>query len=181
MSELYRNYTINASGDDPWVDREINLLKAITDKLPTESGNLVVSGVHKHSRLYTPNGLGMIAESVNDSGLILSGKAPYQTLFNITQEDTDGGRESKLLFQGKQSGGEDSVLATIEGSHSGTSDDTTAREEHEYPEEIAAKNSGYFEVLTQYEKDRWVDFCVDADMEFRDQKNPHDDDELPVV
>ena len=62
-----------------------------------------------------------------------------------------------------------------------SSGDTSKREENQYPEEISAKKSGYFEVLTQYEKDRWVDYCVDAKMEFRDQKNPHDDDELPVL
>jgi hypothetical protein len=65
--------------------------------------------------------------------------------------------------------------------HSRTSDDKSKREERDYPEEMAAKKSGYFEVLTQYERDRWVDYSVEADMEFRDQKNPHEDDELPVV
>lgn len=55
------------------------------------------------------------------------------------------------------------------------------REEHEYPTGEAAKQKGYFEVLSQYEKDRWVDFSVDADLEFRDTKNPHEDGELPVI
>jgi hypothetical protein len=55
------------------------------------------------------------------------------------------------------------------------------REQEAYPSASPAKKSGYFEVVTQYEKDRWVDFCVDADMEFRDITNPHDNDELPVV
>jgi len=58
---------------------------------------------------------------------------------------------------------------------------TSKREEDQYPDAIAAKGMGYFEVLTQYEKDRWVDFCVDADMEFRDIKNPHENKEIPVV
>jgi hypothetical protein len=57
----------------------------------------------------------------------------------------------------------------------------TAREEHEFPEEVAAKNSGKFKVISMYEKDRWIDYCVDADMEFRDQKNPHDNGELPIA
>jgi hypothetical protein len=35
--------------------------------------------------------------------------------------------------------------------------------------------------LTQYEGDRWVDLCVDADLDFRDQKNPHENGELPVT
>ena len=58
---------------------------------------------------------------------------------------------------------------------------TSQREEDQYPEPIAADKMGYFEVLSQFEKDRWIDFCVDADMEFRDIKNPHENGELPVV
>jgi hypothetical protein len=45
------------------------------------------------------------------------------TLKNNTHEDTDGGRESTLIFQGEQSGGEISTLAEIQASHDGTSDD----------------------------------------------------------
>jgi hypothetical protein len=55
------------------------------------------------------------------------------------------------------------------------------RELEAYPSASPASKSGYFEIVTQYEKDRWVDFCVDADLEFRDIDNPHDNDELPVV
>lgn len=58
---------------------------------------------------------------------------------------------------------------------------TSKREEDQYPKGDAAKQKGYFEVLTQYEGDRWVDFSVDADKEFRDIKNPQDNGELPVV
>jgi hypothetical protein len=57
----------------------------------------------------------------------------------------------------------------------------SAREVHEYSDEVAAKNSGYFEVLSMYERDRWVDFSTDAQLEFRDKKNPHENGELPVV
>jgi len=55
------------------------------------------------------------------------------------------------------------------------------RELDQYPDALAARGAGYFEVLTQFEGDRWVDFCVDADTTFRDQANPHDNGELPVV
>jgi len=61
------------------------------------------------------------------------------------------------------------------------SDEKSRREDTAYPTSEEAKSKGYYEVLTQYEGDRWVDFCTDADMEFRDIKNPHDDGELPVV
>ena len=45
------------------------------------------------------------------------------TLKNETSEDTDGGRESIVTFQGTQSGSEISTLAQIQASHDGTSDD----------------------------------------------------------
>ena len=45
------------------------------------------------------------------------------TLKNDTEQDTDGGRASKIIYQGEQSGGEISTLAEIEASHDGTSDD----------------------------------------------------------
>ena len=45
------------------------------------------------------------------------------TLKNATEEDTDGGRESTIIFKGEQSGGEISTLAEIEASHDGTADD----------------------------------------------------------
>jgi hypothetical protein len=59
--------------------------------------------------------------------------------------------------------------------------DKSQREQNAYPSGSPASKSGYFEVVTQYEKDRWVDFCVDAELEFRDIDNPHENDELPVV
>jgi hypothetical protein len=52
------------------------------------------------------------------------------------------------------------------------------RVEDKYPDQAP---DGYYEILTRYERDRWVDVCTDADMEFRDQKNPHEDDDLPLV
>lgn len=48
------------------------------------------------------------------------------TLKNDTHEDTDGGRASKIIYQGEQSGGEISTLAEIEASHDGTADDEKA-------------------------------------------------------
>ena len=62
-----------------------------------------------------------------------------------------------------------------------SAEEKSQRELNTYPSDSPAKKSGYFEVITQYEKDRWVDFCVDAQLEFRDIPNPHDDDDLPLV
>ena len=45
------------------------------------------------------------------------------TLKNETPEDTDGGRESIVTFQGTQSGSEITTLAQIQASHDGASDD----------------------------------------------------------
>lgn len=53
----------------------------------------------------------------------VDGTAPYITLKNSTHEDTDGGRESRIIFEGEQSGGEISTLARIQASHDGTADD----------------------------------------------------------
>jgi len=44
-------------------------------------------------------------------------------LHNAVQEDTDGGRESRIRAYGEQSGGERTTLGYIEFSHDGTSDD----------------------------------------------------------
>ncbi len=49
--------------------------------------------------------------------------APTVTLHNTTHEDTEGGREGQILFKGEQSGGEETTIAKIQGSHDGTSDD----------------------------------------------------------
>ena len=49
--------------------------------------------------------------------------SPYITLHNSTHEDSDGGRESRLIARGEQTGGEESVLGYMEFAHDGTSDD----------------------------------------------------------
>lgn len=53
----------------------------------------------------------------------IDSSVPYVTIKNSTQEDTDGGRESRVIFEGEQSGGEISSLAQIEVSHDGVADD----------------------------------------------------------
>lgn len=61
---------------------------------------------------------------IDDSGNVDIGHETTELkLKNTTHEDTDGGRESKITFQGEQSGGEQSVLAQIQASHDGASDD----------------------------------------------------------
>mgnify|MGYP003116436888 CR=1 FL=1 len=48
---------------------------------------------------------------------------PEVTIINNTHEDSDSGREGKVIFKGQQSGGEESTLAEIEAHHHGSSDD----------------------------------------------------------
>jgi hypothetical protein len=64
-----------------------------------------------------------IYESSPDTLIHMSGTQPYFTLQNTTHEDIDDGRESKFLFKGEQSGGEETTLAEIRTSHDGATDD----------------------------------------------------------
>ncbi|PCI28450.1 hypothetical protein COB55_03855, partial [Candidatus Wolfebacteria bacterium] len=65
-----------------------------------------------------------IGTSTPGSLLEIYSTAPYITLNNSTAEDSEGGRESKLIFDGIQSGGEAATLGEIEVNHSGTGDNT---------------------------------------------------------
>ncbi|OQB07048.1 MAG: hypothetical protein BWY21_01772 [Parcubacteria group bacterium ADurb.Bin216] len=60
-------------------------------------------------------------------------------------------------------------------------EDKDARESKDYPSTQVAKNTGFFEVLSMYERDKWTDYVTDADLVIREMKNPHDNGELPVV
>jgi len=69
----------------------------------------------------------MVTQGYVDDGLaanhLISNIAPALTLLNEEKEDTNGGRESKVIFRGTQSGGEESTLGEIEFYHHGASDD----------------------------------------------------------
>ncbi len=64
-----------------------------------------------------------IGEVAPGTQVEVNGAEPYITIKNSTEEDTDGGRESRIIFEGEQSGGEISTLAQIEVSHDGAVDD----------------------------------------------------------
>jgi hypothetical protein len=73
-------------------------------------------------------------------------------------------------------------LKDISGDKSGRdSKDKSQRELNEYPSETEAKGRGYYSVWSMFERDRWVDYVPAADEILRDTKNPHDNDELPIV
>ena len=64
-----------------------------------------------------------VGETAPGTQVEVNGDEPYITIKNSTEEDTDGGRESKIIFEGEQSGGEISTLGQIEVSHDGADDD----------------------------------------------------------
>jgi len=61
--------------------------------------------------------------TVNAQDITATDTTPEVTIVNSTHEDTDGGREGKVIFKGQQSGGEETTLAEIQSSHDGTADD----------------------------------------------------------
>ena len=67
----------------------------------------------------TNNRLG-IGTAAPGTQLQLEGSAPYITLKNDTSENSDGGCESKIIFEDHAN----VSLAQIQGSHDGSSDDT---------------------------------------------------------
>lgn len=80
----------------------------------------------------------------------------------------------------------DSIIETLKkqsgSKHSRSSEEMSSREIHATPQgSEPAKGSGFFEVLSMYEGDRWVDYVKDADKVLRDRENPNKDGELPVA
>jgi len=70
------------------------------------------------------SGVGLVNTTLGSvQDLTATDASPEVTLINSTHEDTDGGREGKVIFKGQQSGGEESTLAEIQASHDGTADD----------------------------------------------------------
>jgi hypothetical protein len=55
------------------------------------------------------------------------------------------------------------------------------REDDQYPEPVAANKSGFFSIISMYEKDRWVDYVPFSGKVIRDEENPHQNGELPVT
>ena len=64
-----------------------------------------------------------IGDSAPGTTLQLKGTAPYVTLQNSTSENSDGGCEAKIIFEDHAN----VALAQVEGSHSGSSDDTKGK------------------------------------------------------
>ncbi len=86
----------------------------ITNGLTVDTDTLVV--------IDATNRVG-IEEPDPETLLEMTSTVPYLTLHNNTEEDTDGGRESRINFKGEQSGAEETTLVRIEASHDGAVDD----------------------------------------------------------
>lgn len=87
------------------IDKDGNLTNYVD-----ESGNNII-GTHRAETKLTVSGTG------NSDDL------PYLTLVNTTDEDTDSGRETRVIFKGNN-GGSYHELVRLEGSHLGIGDDT---------------------------------------------------------
>lgn len=78
-----------------------------------------------------------------------------------------------------------SIVAKLEKKAGDKGDRDTneqsVREQTQFTNTDPVKGKGFYEVLSMYEKDRWVDYVVAADEILRDAKNPHDNEELPIV
>ena len=73
-----------------------------------------------------PTGNVGILELAPETLLEMTSTVPYLTLHNSTEENSDGGRESRINFKGEQgapSAGTETTLARIEASHDGAADD----------------------------------------------------------
>jgi hypothetical protein len=118
-----------AAGDDV-------VTASSSDVVINEGGNNLdvrIEGQNNSALLFTDASTDRVGIGVSDPGTFveIASEAPYVTIRNSTQEDNDGGRESKFIFEGEQSGGEISTLAEIgafhQGVNGGSSDDQKGR------------------------------------------------------
>ena len=123
---------------------QLKFVAAGDDVVTASSSNVVINegGNNLDVRIEGQNNLALLCTDastdrvgigVSDPGTFVEivSTAPYVTIRNSTQEDNDGGRESKVIFEGEQSGGEISTLAEIgafhQGVNGGSSDDQKGR------------------------------------------------------
>jgi hypothetical protein len=112
------------------------------------------------------------AISLEDSDYVIVRTYRPLSWFRSLKSDGEFKNLSKVIAKLEKTAGDKSQTQINEGSK---------REENDYPKGKEAHGKGYYEVLSMYEKDRWVDFVTSADTVIRDIENPHENDELPVV
>jgi hypothetical protein len=91
MSWTYRDYTGNDYLEEPWYDREIDLFKAIIDKLPA-SGDTMVTTEHTHSKLVAGDGDPDPAVLCDATGNLIvgTGIASADSLLHVYRGDSSG-------------------------------------------------------------------------------------------
>ena len=117
---------------------QLKFVAAGDDVITASSSNVVINeggnnldvrieGQNNSALLCTDASTDRVGIGVSNPGTFVEivSTAPYVTIRNSTQEDNVDGRESKVIFEGEQSGGEISTLAQIEASHT-TSNDNQA-------------------------------------------------------
>ena len=119
---------------------QLKFVAAGDDVVTASSSNVVINeggnnldvrieGQNNSALLCTDASTDRVGIGVSDPGTLVEivSEAPYVTIRNSTQEDNDGGRESKVIFEGEQSGGEISTMAEIGAFHQGVNDDQKGR------------------------------------------------------
>ena len=89
------------------------------EKDSSNNTNFLTDNTTRVSILHA-NGYVGIGETTPGTLLQLKGSDPHLTLQNSTAENTDGGCESKIIFEDHAN----VTLAQIQASHDGTADDT---------------------------------------------------------
>lgn len=200
MNQLPQGKTIAISKNDEGASK---LMRIILDKYVIPNANsqfdfLTKSRlIDRYSNIYG-NAFALIDWNVNKNGYV----GPDMWLLNIRDVFPQVGAVSIddsdyiivrtwkpiSFFEGlAKNEGYKNVSSIVEKLKKQTGDkegldskDQSARD-IQNPPLTAAKHGGYFEVFSQYEKDRWVDYVPSAHEILRDGKNPHDDNELPVI
>ncbi len=115
--------TFNTTGytDGNFINVFLNGVRLVngTDYTATNGSDIVLASAASASDV-------LDFETFNEFQLTDQEFADSVIIENNTSEDSDGGRASKLVYKGKQSGGEQSTLAEIQASHDGTADDQKA-------------------------------------------------------
>ena len=119
---------------------QLNFVAGGDDVITASSSNVVINegannldvrieGQSNSALLCTDASTNRVGVGTSNPGTFVEivSAAPYVTIRNSTQEDNDGGRESKIIFEGEQSGGEISTLAQIEASHTTSNDNQAGR------------------------------------------------------
>jgi len=111
---------------------QLNFVAGGDDVITASSSNIVINegannldvrieGQSNSALLCTDASTNRVGVGISNPGTFVEivSDEPYITIRNSTQEDNDGGRESKIIFEGEQSGGEISTLAEIGAFHVG--------------------------------------------------------------